>query len=146
MTNATTVRSAGSAGSTGSAGSAGTDRRDEILPTPRRGARWRWSAPHVTHVAGGEAVPARGSRMMISGRVAAVRDEAFVVVRERTGTTTSVIGTGSASYTTLGRDHIAASGGGAVRAGDFVGVRGVANPDGSVTATSVTVFTEPPFG
>jgi hypothetical protein len=82
---------------------------------------------------------------MISGQVTAVPGDA-IVVRGRDGKETRVVETASTSYTTLGRVHTAVTGATALHAGDFVGVRGVGNPDGTVTATSVTVFTEPPFG
>ena len=116
------------------------------LPAPRRGARWRWSAPHCTQSETGSSSEASGSRMMLSGRVAAVRGDTLVVLREPGGSRTTVLETASTSYTTLGRIHTAALGAHAVHAGDFVGVRGVGNADGTVTATSVTVFVDPPFG
>jgi hypothetical protein len=144
-----------------SAGIAWHDRYERSLPTPRRGARWRWTAPHCTQAGNGEPATAGGSRTMLSGRVASVRGHTLVVVPERTGTAVRVVETASTSYTTLGRDRrstagpaatgpaasgTAASSAAAVQAGDFVGVRGVANADGTVTATSMTVFTTPPFG
>src|SRR6185437_1508703 len=80
-----------------------------------------------------------------SGWIIGVRDNT-VVVRTRNGSTTTVVGTASASYTTLGRGHAAGtSGAAALQMGDFVGVRGIARRDGTVHATSVTVFSGSPF-
>ncbi|HVT42687.1 MAG TPA: hypothetical protein VHD39_06855 [Acidimicrobiales bacterium] len=95
---------------------------------------------------------ATASQPMFGGRVTGVQGHT-IVVRGRGGTTTTVVETSSTSYTTLGRAHTphtphaaTASSASAVRVGDHVGVRGTANADGTVTATSVTVFSAPPFG
>jgi uncharacterized protein DUF5666 len=138
-----------------------------VLPTPRCGARWRWSAPRAALVAGGALTavlglgtaatattrPAgppggrpAGSRPTIGGKVTAI-ESGSIVVLGRSGTTT-VLDTASTTYTTLGRGPgrtTSASRATAVKVGDFVGVRGTRNADGSVTATSVTIFTRSPF-
>jgi hypothetical protein len=86
------------------------------------------------------------ARPMLGGRVTGAHG-GTIVVRGRGGSSTTVVETASTSYTTLGRVHAAtASSAAPVRVGDHVGVRGTANADGTVTATSVTVFSAPPFG
>src|SRR6185437_7964624 len=83
------------------------------LPEPRRGARWRWSAPRGAEWIG-------SSRLMASGRIIAVRGNT-VVVRARNGSTTMVVETASTSYTTLGRGRAAGtSGTAALMMCDFV--------------------------
>src|SRR5262249_18296599 len=115
------------------------------LPAPRPGARWRWSTSQMARVASEPHPTAADARPMFGGRVTGVRN-GTIVVRDRGGTTTTVVETASTSYTTLGRSRPAtSSSASAVHVGDHVGVRGTTNADGTVTATSVTVFGAPPF-
>ena len=139
------------------------------LPRPRRGARWRWSRPHRALVAGGAlaAVLSLGAatgagaatttsgnsggaaqgrppgggmaRPTVSGKITALSGDDITVA---TGETTSVTVVYSSSTTfkaNPGPSGGTTSSASALKVGDFIGVQGTKNGDGSVTATSVTI-------
>jgi hypothetical protein len=144
-----------------SSGDAGTG-----LPRPRRGGPWRWSRPRHALVAGGAlaavlslavatgggagaatAAPgnsgaARGgpmTRPTVAGKVTAVKGDDITLKTDATTTVTVVTSSSTTFKVDPGPGRGTTSSGSALKAGDFIGVQGTKNSDGSVTASSITI-------
>jgi hypothetical protein len=142
------------------------DRPDETgiaakLPHPAKGSRWRWATARKSVIGGGIVVMAlglgsagagaatQGSPMPASsgthgqppaglgrptalGKVTALSGHT-ITIRTRDATSETVTYTSSTSFRTMSGTSDAA----ALKVGDFIGVQGSKNSDGSVAATSV---------
>lgn len=147
------------------------------LPEPCRGARWRWSTPRKTLVAGGApatvlslvtgaavvdaatspASPGSGAAPRSQPRAGAVRPTVLgriialsgddVTVQTR-GKTTTVVSSSATTFKTLSGSSgtSSRSSASALRVGDFIGVQGAENSDGTVTASCIVISTGPPPG
>jgi hypothetical protein len=144
------------------------------LPTPRRGARWRWSGRRKSLVAGGAMVtvlglgasaagaatatsgppagahgqpPAGAARPTVSGKVTAVNGN-DVTVQTREDTTTTVVVSSTTTHRTATRPGGASStaSASALKVGDFIGVQGTRESDGTVTASSIVISNGAPPG
>ena len=143
------------------------------LPTPRRGARWRWSGRRQALVAGGAmatvlgfgasaagaATPTSGppsgahgqppggaARPTVDGKVTAVSGD-DVTVQTRRDATTTVVVSSATTYTTATRPGASsAATASALEVGDFIGVQGTRHADGAVSAQSIAIGTGAPPG
>ena len=139
------------------------------LPRPRRGSRWRWSRPHQALVAGGAlaavlslgvatgagAAPptsgnsggvARGrppgggmARPTVSGKITALSGDDITVETNATTTVTVVYSSSTRFTAKAGPSGGTTSSASALKVGDFIGVQGTKNSDGSVTASSIAI-------
>ena len=143
-----------------SSGGAETD-----LPRPRRGGPWRWSRPRHALVAGGElaavlslgaatgsaagaaTVPSGSSsaahggpmtRPTVAGKITALKGDEITLTADAT-TVTVVTSSNTTFKADPGPGGGTTSSGSALKVGDFVGVQGTKNSDGSVTASSITI-------
>ena len=146
------------------------------LPAPCRGARWRWSTPRTTLVAGGAlaAVPSLGAgtapagaatatasspagprgqppvgaaRPTVLGKVTALSGN-DITVQTRGKKTTTVLSSSATTFKTMSGPNgtSSTSSASALEVGAFIGVLGTKNSDGSVTASSIVISTGPPPG
>jgi len=144
------------------------------LPTPRRGACWRWSSRRKALVAGGAMAtvlglgasaagaatsssgppagahgqpPAGAARPTVGGKVTAVSGN-DVTVQTRQDTTTTVVVSSATSYKTATRPGGASStaSASALKVGDFIGVQGTRESGGTVTASSIVISNSAPPG
>ena len=151
------------------------DRSGGRLPTPRRGAPWRWSTPPKALVAGGALAtvlslgavaaaagattssgsragppgrpPTGAARPTLLGRVSALGGADITVETRGQKTTRVTYSSATAFEVTSGPSGTPSStSASALEVGDFVGVRGTRNGDGSVTASSIVIGTPPPAG
>jgi len=143
------------------------------LPEPGRSARWRWSKPRTTLVAGGALAavlslgagtvtagaatasssspagprgqPAAGPRPTVMGRVTALSGN-DVTVQTRGKKTTTVVYSSATTFKTMSGSGGASStsSASALEVGRFVGVLGTRHTDGSVSASSIVIGTGPP--
>ena len=143
-----------------SSGGAETD-----LPRPRRGGPWRWSRPRHALVAGGAlaavlslgaatgsaagaATAPSGSsgathggpmtRPTVAGKITALKGDEITLKTDAT-TVTVVTSSNTTFKADPGPGGGTTSSGSALKVGDFVGVQGTKNSDGSVTASRVTI-------
>jgi hypothetical protein len=141
------------------------------LPRPRRGAPWRWSRPRHALVAGGAlaavlslglatssgagaATTAPGNpgaahggpmtRPTVAGKITALEGDDITLHTGATSTVTVVASSSTTFKTDPGPGGGTTSSRSALKVGDFVGVQGSKNSDGSVTASSITIGR--PFG
>ena len=151
------------------------------LPQPRGNARWRWSTPRRTLVAGGTLAaviglgaggagaatsgstsgsghPPSGShappggalpRPTVGGKVTALHSD-DVTVQTQGDTSVTVVYSPSTTFKTMsgarGSGTSSNSSAASLKVGDFVGVDGTKNADGTVTASSITIGTGVPSG
>jgi Domain of unknown function (DUF5666) len=139
------------------------------LPRPRRGSRWRWSRPHRTLVAGGALAavlsvavatgagaattpsgnsgtatygrpPGGGmTRPTVSGKITALSG-ADITVETSARTSVTVVYASSTTFKTdPGPGGGTTSSASALKVGDFIGVQGTKNADGSVAASGITI-------
>jgi hypothetical protein len=143
------------------------------LPQPHRGARWRWSKPRTTVVAGGALAtvlslgagtvaagaatadsstpagprgqPPAGARPTVMGKVTALRGN-DITVQARGKKTTTVVYSSATTFKTMSGPGGTSSGASAsaLEVGGFIGALGTRNRDGSVTASSIVIGTGPP--
>jgi Tfp pilus assembly protein PilW len=141
------------------------DRRE--LPRPRRGSRWRWSRPRQALVAGGTLAAALGlgvatgagaaptsgttgaaahgrppggvARPTVAGKVTALRGDDITVETHGQASVTVVISSHTAFETDPGPNGGTTTSAAALKVGDFVGVQGTNNSDGTVTAATVVM-------
>ena len=138
------------------------------LPRPRRGSHWRWSRPHRALVAGGAlaAVVSLGvatgagaapttsgngggahgrppgggiARPTVSGKVTALSGDDITVETNAKSAVTVVFSASTTFKADPGPGRGTTSSASALKVGDFIGVQGTKNSDGSVTASSVTI-------
>lgn len=136
------------------------------LPRPRRGGSWRWSRPRHALVAGGALAAvlslgvATGSgagaatappgnsgvahggpiaRPTVAGKITALKSEDITLETNATTTVTVVASSSTAFKADPGPGGATTSSRSALKVGDFIGVQGTKNSDGSVSATSITV-------
>ena len=146
------------------------------LPRPPRGSRWRWSTPRTALAAGGAlaavlalgasaagaatststAAPPAGAQWQppagaappaVVGKITAIRGN-DVTVQTRAKATTTVVVSSTTTYRTLTgpKGSPSSAGASSLEVGDFIGVQGTRNSDGTVTATAVLTSTGPPPG
>jgi hypothetical protein len=144
------------------------------LPRPPRGSRWRWSTPRTALAAGGALAtvlalgastagaatstaappagalrqpPSGAARPVVVGKITAIHGT-DVTVRTRAKATTTVVVSSTTTYMTLTGPVGSPSSAGAssLKVGDFIGVQGTRNGDGTVTATAVLTSTGPSPG
>ena len=157
-----------------------TTRRHEPVPTagselpePPRGARWRWSKPRTTLVAGGALAtvlslgagtvaagaatagssspagprgqPPPGARPAVMGKVTALSGNE-ITLQTRGKRTTTVVYSSATTFTSVSGPGGTSSGssGSALEVGSFIGALGTRSSDGSVTASSIVIGTGPP--
>ena len=90
--------------------------------------------------------PVGAGRPALMGKITAVSGS-DVSVRTRSGTTTTVVVSSSTSYETMaGPGATAKASAAALKVGEFIGVQGTKNGDGSVMASSVVLGGAPPGG
>ena len=145
------------------------------LPRPRRGSRWRWSRPHRALVAGGALAavlslgvatgagaapttsgnsggthgrpPGGGmARPTVSGKVTALSGDDITVETDAKSPVTVVYSASTTFKADPGPGGGTTSSASALKVGDFIGVQGTKNSDGSVTASSVTIGRPPQMG
>jgi hypothetical protein len=150
------------------------------LPQPRGNARWRWSTPRRTLVAGGTLAAvlglgaggagaattgsSPGSRHPPSGSHASARGAPQptvggkvtglsgddITLQTQGNRSVTVVYSSSTTFKTRpdarGSETTSNSSASALKLGDFVGVDGTKNADGTVSASSVTIGTGPPSG
>jgi hypothetical protein len=145
------------------------------LPRPRRSSRWRWSRPHRALVAGGALAavlslgvatgvgatttppgnsggahgrpPGGGvARPTVSGKVTALNGDDITVETDAKSPVTVVYSAGTTFKANAGPGGGTTSSASALKVGDFIGVQGTRNSDGSVTASSVTIGRPPQTG
>ena len=147
----------------------GDDGTELPLPRPRRGSHWRWSRPRRALVAGGtlaavlglglatgtatgagaatttSGAAARGrppggmARPTVAGRITALSGD-DITLQSNASTSVTVVSTSSTKFETdPGPGGDTTSSASALKVGDFVGVQGAKNSDGTVTATTVTI-------
>jgi hypothetical protein len=135
------------------------------LPRPRRGGSWRWSRPRHALLAGGAlaAVLSLGvatdggagaatappgnsgvahggpmTRPTVAGKITALKGDDITV--ETDATTVTVVASSSTTFKAgPGPGGGTTSSRSALKVGDFIGVQGTKNSDGSVSATSITI-------
>jgi len=143
------------------------------LPEPHRGARWRWSKPRTTLVAGGALAavlslgagtvaagtatagsstpagprgqPPGGARPTVMGKVTALSGN-DITVQTRGKRSTTVVYSSATTFKTMSGPGGTSSGArvSALEVGSFIGANGTKNSDGSVTASSIVIGTGPP--
>ena len=141
---------------------------DADIPQPSKGARWRWSVGRRAVVGGGILAvslglagaagaatgsgpapssstshqaqpPSQRQPPTAAGKVTALgTDTITITTRESTSQTITY------SSSTTFRSPSGSTTSSALAVGDFVGVTGTKNTDGSVSATSIMVATKPP--
>jgi len=141
---------------------------DSVLPRPAVGSRWRWATPRRALVGGGVLAAALGlgsvaagavttnsgppsspgqhgrppagmTRPTRGGKVTALSGDT-VTIQTRGGTSQTV----TYASTTTFRTGSGTSNSSALKVGDFIAVKGTTNSDGSVSATSIMISTNPP--
>lgn len=145
------------------------------LPRPRRDSRWRWSRPRQAMAAGGalaailglglstganagaataaprntgtaQGPPGQMARPTVSGRISALRGDDVTVETTAKTSLTVVFGSTTTFKTIAGPSGGTTSSASALKVGEFIGVRGTKNNDGTVTATTVTIGRPPRMG
>ncbi len=137
------------------------------LPRPRRGAHWRWSRPRRALVAGGtpgrrpgpgrrhrgrrrgghhtSAPAAHGrppgglARPTVAGKITALSGDDITVETNATTSVTVVTAESTKFETDSGPGGGSTSSASTLKVGDFIGVEGTKNSDGTVTATTVMI-------
>ena len=139
------------------------------LPRPRHGSRWRWSRPHRALVAGGALAavlslgvatgagaatttpgdsgagahgrpPGGGTaRPTVSGKITALSSDEVTVETNAKTAVTVVYSSSTTFRADPGPSGGTTSSASALKIGDFIGVQGTKNGDGSVAASSVTI-------
>jgi hypothetical protein len=136
------------------------------LPRPRRGARWRWSRPRHALVAGGALAavlslgvaagseagaatapggtggrpPGAGmTRPTASGKITALHGDDITLQTDAKSSVTVVYSSSTTFETDPGPGGGTTSSASALKVGDFVGVQGTKESNGTVTASSVTI-------
>jgi uncharacterized protein DUF5666 len=146
---------------------AGDDGTELPLPRPRRGSHWRWSRPRQALVAGGTLAAVLGlglaagagagaatttsgaaahgrppggmARPTVAGKITALSGD-DITLQSNASTSVTVVSTSSTKFETdPGPGGGTTSSASALKIGDFVGVQGTRNSDGTVTATTVTI-------
>jgi len=146
------------------------------LPRPRRGSHWRWSRPRRALVAGGALaavlglgvatgatagaattspnagavapgrLPGAMARPTVAGKITALSGDDITVETNAT-TTVTVVSTANTTFeSNPGPGGGTTSSASALKVGDFIGVQGTKNSDGTVTATTVTIGRPPRMG
>jgi hypothetical protein len=129
------------------------------LPQPRGRARWRWSTPGRTALAGGRTAAVLGlgtgerrgaTRPTVAGRITAPSGNA-ITLRWRGDTVTTgdytVDSTAGTTFTVLSaRGTTSGTSAPILDVGAFIGVRGITKSDGTVSASRIVVRTRPPGG
>jgi len=143
------------------------------LPEPRRGARWRWSKPRTTLVAGGALAtvlslgagpvaagaatgssstpagprgqPPAGVRPTVMGKVTALSG-GDITVQTRGKRTTTIVYSSATTFKTMSGPGGTSSGASAsaLEVGSFIAALGTRSSDGSVTASSIVIANGPP--
>ncbi len=147
----------------------GDDGTELPLPRPRRGSHWRWSRPRQALVAGGTLAAVLGlglatsagagagaatttsgpaaharppggrARPTVAGKVTELSGD-DITLQSNASTSVTVVSTSSTRFETdPGPGGGTTSSASALKVGDFVGVQGTRNSDGTVTATTVTI-------
>jgi hypothetical protein len=146
------------------------------LPRPRHGSRWRWSRPHQALVAGGALAavlslgvatgagaatatsgnsgpgahgrpPGGGmARPTVSGKITALSGDDMTVETNAKAAVTVVYSPSTTFRAGPGPGGGTTSSASALKIGDFIGVQGTKNRDGTVTASSVTIGRPPQIG
>jgi hypothetical protein len=146
------------------------------LPTPRRGARWRWARPRRALVAGGTLAAVLGlgvatgaaagaattspnagaaapgrlpgglARPTVAGKITALSGDDITIETNAT-TPVTVVSTASTTFESNQEPSLGTtSSASALKVGDFIGVKGNKNSDGTVTATTVMIGRPPRMG
>ena len=152
----------------------GDDGTELPLPRPRRGSHWRWSRPRRALVAGGTLAAVLGlglatgagagaatttsgaaahgrppggmARPTVAGKITALSGD-DITLQSNASTSVTVVSTSSTKFETdPGPGGGTTSSASALKVGDFVGVQGTRNSDGTVTATTVTIGRPRPDG
>jgi len=151
---------------TGTTAQTPSDRDGTGLPRPRQGSRWRWSRPHralavggvlaavlglgvatgagaATTTSGNSGPAAHGrprggtARPTVSGKITVLSGDT-ITVETNAKSSVTIVSSSSTTFKTNGGGGIT-SGASALKVGDFIGVTGTKNSDGSVTATTVMI-------
>jgi len=144
------------------------------LPRPRRGSHWRWSRPRRALVAGGTLAAVLGlgvatgagagaatttsgagahgrppgglARPTVSGKITALSGD-DITLQSNAKTSVTVVTSASTKFETgPGPGGGTTSGVSGLKVGDFIGVQGTKNSDGTVTATTVSIGRPPRMG
>jgi hypothetical protein len=144
------------------------------LPRPPRGSRWRWSTPRTALAAGGALAavlalgastagaatstaarpagalrqpPSGAAHPAVIGKITAISGN-DVTVQTQAKAQITVMVSSATTYRTLSGPNGSPSSAGesSLKVGDFIGVQGTRNSDGTVTATAVLTSTGPPPG
>lgn len=154
---------------TGTTAQTPSDHNASGLPRPRRGSRWRWSRPHRALVAGGVLATVLGLgvatgagagatttsgnsgagthgrppgsmvRPTVSGKITALSGGTIMVETNAKGAVTVDYSSSTTFKANPGPGGGTTSSASALKVGDFIGVTGTKNSDGSVTATTVMI-------
>jgi hypothetical protein len=144
------------------------------LPRPRRGSRWRWSRPRQALVAGGAlaavlglgvatgagaattsgttgaAAPGRPpggqARPTVAGKVTALSGDEVTVETSSDASVTVLTSSGTTFESGPGPNAGTTSSASALKVGDFIGVQGTKNGEGTVTASTVLIGRPPGTG
>ncbi len=146
------------------------------LPRPRRDSRWRWSRPRQALAAGGALAailglglstganagaataasgntgtlqgrpPGEMTRPTVSGKISALQGDDITVETNAKTSLTVVFASNTTFKTNPGPGGGTTSSASALKVGEFIGVQGSKNSDGTVAATTVTIGRPPRMG
>jgi Domain of unknown function (DUF5666) len=146
-----------------------TGHHGTALPRPHRGSHWRWSRPRQALAAGGVLAAVLGlgvatgagagaattsgnsgtaahgaprggmARPTVSGKITALSGDDITVETNAKSTVNVVYSSSTTFKTNPGPSGGTSSSASALKVGDFIGVNGTKNSDGSVSATTVTI-------